>query len=207
MKYFSLLDESSVTPSADTKIIPKAEFEKLLSGKQLLDEVEKQYEAFQIQLAEDKKAALERGYKDGYQQGLTEFNEHILQLDATSKSLRIDMQNQVLSFALKAAKKIVGEALHIQPELILDIVKQTLKPVREAHTIKIGVSKEDRILLEKKKDEIKKQLDQVDVLVIEERADVETGGCIIETESGIINATLENQWRALEAAFNRMAIR
>ena len=27
------------------------------------------------------------------------------------------------------------------------------------------------------------------------------GVCIIETEAGIINASLENQWRALESAF------
>ena len=30
---------------------------------------------------------------------------------------------------------------------------------------------------------------------------MEPGGCLIETEAGIINAQLENQWRSLEAAF------
>jgi len=207
MKYFTLLDESQITPSTESKIIPKEDFETLLSAKELIDEAEEQYDEFEIQLEKDKKVALERGYKDGYQQGLTEFNEHILQLDAKLKSLRVEMQNQVLSFALKAAKKIVGEGFKSQPELILDIVKQTLKPVHEAHSVKIGVSKEDRPIVEKKKSELKQMLEQVETLVIEERADIQPGGCIIETETGIINATLENQWRALEAAFTRMAKR
>lgn len=207
MKYFSLLDESSISPTSETKIIPKKEFEMLLSGKELIEEAHKQFEEFEIELETERKTALERGYKDGYQEGLTEFNEHILQLDAKLKSLRIDMQNQVLSFALKAAKKIVGDVLTLQPEVIMDIVKQTLKPVREAQNIKIGVSKEDRPLVEKRKGELKEILEQVETLVIEERSDVTSGGCIIETETGIINATLENQWRALEAAFTRMAKR
>ncbi|MBI3211529.1 MAG: HrpE/YscL family type III secretion apparatus protein, partial [Simkania negevensis] len=36
---------------------------------------------------------------------------------------------------------------------------------------------------------------------LEDREDIAPGGCIIETEAGIINASLANQWQALEAAF------
>lgn len=46
-------------------------------------------------------------------------------------------------------------------------------------------------------------MDQVESFTILDRADITPGGCIIETESGIINASFENQWRALEMAFER----
>jgi type III secretion protein L len=55
--------------------------------------------------------------------------------------------------------------------------------------------------LEQEKQEIKKIFEHLQSLSIQERDDVEPGGCIIETEAGIINAQLENQWRALESAF------
>ncbi|MCB1083368.1 MAG: HrpE/YscL family type III secretion apparatus protein, partial [Simkania sp.] len=77
----------------------------------------------------------------------------------------------------------------------------TLKPVTQNHHIKIYVNKKDREILEEKKQDLRKSLDQVQTFSIEEREDVSPGGCIIETEAGIINASLENQWRALEAAF------
>ena len=54
---------------------------------------------------------------------------------------------------------------------------------------------------EKKKKELKAILEQVHTFIIEEKEDITPGGCIIETEAGIINASLENQWRALESAF------
>ena len=38
-------------------------------------------------------------------------------------------------------------------------------------------------------------------LVVHIGSGIEPGGCIIETEAGIINAQLENQWRSLENAF------
>ena len=57
--------------------------------------------------------------------------------------------------------------------------------------------------LEAEKSKIREILDQIESLSIHDRADIATGGCIIETESGIINATVDNQWRALEAAFEK----
>ena len=117
------------------------------------------------------------------------------------KQIEHDLQNLVLPLALKAAKKIVGTELQSHPETIVEIVRQNLKAVTQAHHIKIYVNRKDYEFLEKKKKEIKKILDHVQTFTVEEREDVSSGGCIIETEAGIINASLENQWRALEAAF------
>ena len=112
-----------------------------------------------------------------------------------------ELQKTILPLALKAAKKIVGRELEIKPETIVDIVRQTLKPVTQHHNIKIFVAKQDKEALEKEKKELRNILEHVQTFIIEEREDITPGGCIIETEAGIINASLENQWRALESAF------
>ena len=112
-----------------------------------------------------------------------------------------ELQKTILPLALKAAKKIVGRELELKPETIVDIVRQTLKPVTQHHNIKIFVAKQDKEALEKEKKELRNILEHVQTFIIEEREDITPGGCIIETEAGIINASLENQWRALESAF------
>ena len=73
--------------------------------------------------------------------------------------------------------------------------------MRQNHEIKIIVSKQDKEALESGKEKLKSLFDHLRILTIEEREDLTPGSCIIETESGIINASLDNQWRALEAAF------
>ena len=117
------------------------------------------------------------------------------------RQIEHDLQKHVLPLALKAAKKIVGAELKLNPETIVEIVRQNLKAVTQNHHIKIYVNRQDYDALEKKKKEIKKIIDHVQTFTIEEREDVSSGGCIIETEAGIINASLDNQWRALESAF------
>jgi type III secretion protein L len=76
-----------------------------------------------------------------------------------------------------------------------------LKPVTQHRKVIIYVNKVDLEELEASKPKIKNLFEHLENLSIQERSDIEPGGCIIETEAGIINAQLENQWRSLEIAF------
>ena len=100
-------------------------------------------------------------------------------------------------------RKILGDELKLHPDRIVDIVIQSLKPVTQHHKIKIYANKEDIDILEKHKPQIKEIFEHIEVFSIQERDDIEKGGCVIETEAGIINAQLENQWKALEIAFEK----
>ena len=123
--------------------------------------------------------------------------------ERTVRAIKLELQNEIIPIALKAAKKIVGAQLELKPDTIVDIVMQALSPVVQNHRFTIYVNKADKEILEANKSRIKAILDQMQMLSVQERADIAPGGCIIETEAGIINATIENQWRALEAAFAR----
>ena len=97
----------------------------------------------------------------------------------------------------------MGTQLELKPETIVDIVLQALSPAMQNLRVTIYVNKIDKDILETEKPKLKSLLEQVQVLSIQERPDISPGGCIIETEGGIINATIENQWRALESAFEK----
>ncbi|MDN3507815.1 MAG: FliH/SctL family protein [Simkaniaceae bacterium] len=205
MTLFSLLKQGKVRAAAGSKVIPADEYTELLSAKEITEQAQKDItQAFDENEKECEKLR-EAEKAHGYQDGLTTFNEHVLFLDAKVKEMEVELQKLVLPLALKAAKKIVTEQLKLNPETIVDIVLKTIRPVAEAHRIKILVSKEDKELLDKEKETIKQRLDVVEIFTIEERSEITQGGCIIETESGIINASIENQWRALEAAFETFA--
>ena len=124
-----------------------------------------------------------------------------MQFEQQLKTLRTETQRQVLPIALKAAKKIVNKELEVNPNISIDIVTGALRPVTQYRHIKIYVHKDDKERLEAEKESIGQMLDHVESFSIAERDNIELGGCIIETEAGIINASLENQWRALESAF------
>jgi len=200
-KYFSLIFSGEIHRAEEDKVLPEEEYSVLLDAQEVLAKAKEDVKTYLKLNKEECQKVLKKAEESGFNQGLTEFNKQILLYEQKMKVMEHDLQKMILPLALKAAKKIVGRELETTPDTIVDIVRQTLKPVTQNHHIKIYVNKKDLELLEKKKSELKKSLDQVQTFSIEEREDVSPGGCIIETEAGIINASLENQWRALESAF------
>jgi len=202
-RLFALLKGDQVHPASNKKVISSEDFSTLLAASELLDKTRVEIEEAHEKSAQEAEELKKKGYDDGFQEGLAQLNEKILALDNEKKRLRHEMNQLILPLALKAAKKIVAGELQAHPETIVNIVLQALAPVMQNHKITIYVNKEDKELLEAEKSKLKEKLEQIESLSIKERDDISAGGCMIETESGIINATIENQWRGIESAFDR----
>jgi len=201
MKLFSLISGKQVHKAPGQKVIPAEEFTILENANTILQTVKKEVEEFKKEIATEAEQIKENAFQQGFQEGLTSLNKHLFALDKELKLLREEVQKNILPLALKAARKVVGEELRLHPDRIVDIVLSALKPVTQHKKIVIYVNRADLQVLEEEKENMKKIFEHLESLSIQERNDIEPGGCMIETEAGIINSQLENQWRALEAAF------
>ncbi len=201
MTLFSLISQSTLSIKPGEKIISGKDFTQILEASEILEKAKQDaidhHKNTELECEELRKKA----HEEGLQQGLEEFNEHILSLDKEAKKILLEMQKIILPLALKAAQKIVGKEIELAPETIVDIVMQAMAPAKQNKKITIFVNKADLEALEKNKPKLKAIFENLQVLNIQERPDVSPGGCMIETETGIINATAENQWKALENAF------
>ncbi|MBU6383019.1 MAG: HrpE/YscL family type III secretion apparatus protein [Verrucomicrobia bacterium] len=200
-KFFSLISGKEVRLAPGTKIVPAQEFETLESASDILNTVKAESYAYRQEVVKESEQIKAEAFQEGFQEGLISLNKHLFALDAELKVLREEVQKNILPLALKAAKKIIGDELKLHPERIVDVVLTSLKPVTQHRKIIIYVNKADLDYLETSKQKIKNIFEHLESLSIQERGDIEPGGCMIETEAGIINAQLENQWRAMEAAF------
>jgi len=201
MKYFSLLSGQDVHPAPGKKVVPADEFSTLADASEILSKVVRDAEEYRKKTALEGEKIKELAFQEGFDEGLVSLNKHLLALDHELKAIREDVQKRILPLALKAARKIMGEELRLHPDRIVDIVMTSLKPVTQHKKVVIYVSHDDLEQLEKNRSKIKHMFEHIENLSIQERDDIQPGGCMIETEAGIINAQLENQWRALESAF------
>ncbi len=200
-KYFSLISGKEVRMAPGEKIVPAKEFSALQKAAELLKTVQTEASAYKKEIAKEGETVKAAAFQEGFQEGLISLNKHLFALDEELKRLREEIQKKILPLSLKAARKIIGEELRLHPDRIVDIVLTSLKPVTQHRRIAIYVNKADLLVLEENKPKIKKIFERLESFSIQERGDIEPGGCMIETEAGIINAQLENQWRALESAF------
>ena len=201
MKFFTLFSQKEVLLAPDKKIIPAQECTVLQSADEILKTVKHEAIEFKRDAVLEAEKIKENAFQEGFQEGLKSLDAHIIALDHELKEIREEVHKKILPLAIKAARKIVGEELQLHPERIVDIVITALKPVTQHRKITLYVNRSDLEALEKEKPKIKKIFEHLDSFSLQERSDIEPGGCIIETEAGIINAQLESQWHALESAF------
>lgn len=200
MRLFSLISGIGVRLSKG-KVIPKNDYEKLITAIEMIEATKEDIEKAKKKNALETEKLRKEAKEKGFEEGLHRFYEHFFIFEEKIKYLHVEMQKVILPLVLKSVKKILGSALDENPELIVDIVNQSIKGALQSKFVKIYVNKKDLPILEQHKEEFKDKFELLEHLSFDIRSDVDPGGAIIETEKGIINATLENQFRALERAF------
>ncbi len=204
-KFFSLIYGNSIHQAPQSKIIPAEDFSKLLTSQDVLLTIQSEAEQYRKEVIAECEVLKEQAIKDGFQEGYDQWTLQLAKMEEEIAKVQGEMQKLVMPIALKAAKKIVAAELELKPAAILEIIANALKSVSQHKRIVIYVNKADLDTIEKNKSKIKDLFESLESLSIRERDDVEAGGCIIETEGGIINARLKDRWRNLEAAFEALA--
>lgn len=203
-KFFSLIKSGGIHAAPNKKVIPSSEIEELMRAKELLVAVEKEAMEYREEVAVECELLKEEAEKRGYEAGFQKWAEHIAAFEKRMALMREEFSRMLAPIALKAAQKIVGEAFKSNEELIFKIVENAIKPVLQHKRVTIYVNRDDLQFLERHRSDLKELFEGVEVLSIRERSDVAKGGCVVETEGGIINARLENQWAVLERAFEKL---
>jgi type III secretion protein L len=203
-KFFTLIYGDKIRAAPKVKIIPAEELSNLQDASQVLDLIKEDAEKYRMEVAKECEKIKEHAFKEGYDEGFKEWAEHLAKFEKQLEALHKEMQQAIIPIALKAAKKIVGREIELSENTIVDIVASNLKAVAQHKKITIYVNKKELDILEKNKQRLRDLFENLESLSIRPREDIEPGGCVIETEIGIINAQMEHRWRVLEKAFEAL---
>lgn len=203
-KCFSLISGEEVFLGPKSKVIPAESFSTLLSAEEILVKVKEDAENYRLEVLKECEKLKEAAQQEGFEAGFREWVQHVAALEEEVIRVRTDLEKMLVPVALKAAKKIVGREIELSEETIVDIVSNALKQVSQHKKVTIYVNPKDLERLEASRVRLRKIFESLEVLSLRQRGDISPGGCVIETEGGIINAQIENQWRALEQAFERV---
>ena len=202
---FTILDKIDVLPPLEGKRLPAEDFGRLVDSQTLVSKVAQEALVYKKEITKECEALKAHAVEEGFSEGYRAWADMVRILEKEVQAVREELQKSVMSVALKAAKKIVASELQIRPEAIVDIIMSTLKTVAQHKKIVVYVNKKDFDAVDKGKNKLKAIFEQLETFSLRERDDVGPGGCIIETEGGIINARLEDRWRTLEAAFEALS--
>lgn len=202
-KIFTLVKGKDIHFAPESKIIPAADFSVALDAVELFASTEKESEQYRKEVAQECEQIKELAEQAGFEAGIVQWAEQLADFEQKLVTIHKEINETIVPIALTAAKKIVGREIELSPDTIVDIVATNIKPVTQHRKIIIYVNRKELDILEKNRTRLKEMFENLESLSIRERADVALGGCIIETEKGIINAQSDRVWSALERAFQK----
>lgn len=141
----------------------------------------------------------EAAYTEGSEAALLEFNQHVLEARELRDTALAEVERDVLRLAVRLAEKIIGREIERDDATLADIVSSALRHARQHEMLTVRVNPSDLAAVQSRRERLD-PAGRVRFLDLVPDPRVEHGGCVIESESGTINARLETQLRVLERA-------
>jgi flagellar biosynthesis/type III secretory pathway protein FliH len=171
-----------------------------LSGDSKQSIIELKGRAYAQGFTEGEKAGIDSERKN-LKAVLDTLSQVVQQLDDIKNEVYRYSEKEVVSLAMSIATKIVRHEVTINKNVILNVLKKALQKIADYDKIKIRVNPSDLRFLKTQNHQFSHLTDKVENIVFEEDEAILPGGCLIETNSGDIDARIEKQIEAVDEAF------
>ncbi len=160
-----------------------------LDAQRILDEA-------RVQAAETRK----RGFEQGKEEALAQWTEQIAAALARVREMEVQLEPLYVGLVRDCCEKIIGQELQQNPKTIVSVVRNALSHARQQREILVRINPDDAEVLHQNRNRLLEMLARAQTVDIREDASVTRGGCVVVTELGTIEASLERQLEALAAA-------
>lgn len=188
-------------PDKGNDIVPGKE-------KMSIDEIESK--AYQKGLAEGEKKGFIRGQESGRERGRQEvepalscLEQALQQVQNLRRAVHRHIEKEVVELALAIARKVVDQEVHTSKDVIRSVTHQALKKIEEPGKLKIKISPSDLQIVKASKHHFAEVISSMTNVCFEAEETIASGGCLIETDQGEIDARIETQLRAVAESFQK----
>ena len=172
---------------------------KKFSGNPEKNSSEPQGQAYGKGYTEGKKSGIEIERKK-VESALNTVHQVVVELKEIRTALYRNAEKETVNLALAIAAKIVRHEIAINKDVVLSIVKEALKKLVDYDRVNIRVSPSDYQFLKNQKHQFLHLVENKETMTFEKDETIHSGGCLIETSLGDIDARIEKQLETVEEA-------
>jgi len=157
---------------------------------------------------------LQKGKEDGLREGLKaggenaaarieemtrHYTDTLAEVAAFKDTLRAQVEKEVVRLSLAVAKKIVHREIHIDPTIIHTLVRVALERVSGKSVVTVRLSPPDYEYMTSKHAGM--AAEEGREIKFESDSAIAQGDCVINTETGDIDARIEEEFKEVESSF------
>jgi flagellar assembly protein FliH len=163
----------------------------------------------------------EQAYEQAYQLGLDEGREkafleqqevlagslhHLEQMLSNLENLKSELitsnEAQIVRLIFYISKRLVLRDIAANPDSILEVAKQAVESAQSEEHVTLRMSPTDFAFVEAAKERLGKEFDALKRARLEQSPEITPGGCIVETNYGDVDATIEQRLEKLWASIS-----
>jgi type III secretion protein L len=185
-------------PAAGTRVLKAADYALLLQADQLLAEARREAQAVRDSAGAELEAERRRGYAEGTEQARGEAAELMLEAVGRSVDYLGQVEEEVIGLVLSSVRKLLGQLDDL--ERIRLLARQALKMARTQKRVILRVPPEQEEGVRARASDILSGYGGISVLEVVADAGLGDGGCVLESDLGVVDASVDTQLAALERA-------
>ena len=195
------LSDNAVSPAAGTRVVKSAEAAVLLEAGQLLDAAKQRVADMEEAARRAYEAQRTQGYEDGQEDCRAEYAEKMLEVAMQSVEYIESLEQTIVKVVTEAVERVIGEI--DAEERIVRIVRTALNAVRNQQHVVVRVAPADeKAVTEALAPMLGGGPGGSGFLNVIMDPRLAAGSCILESELGVLDASLDTQLKALTRAFN-----
>lgn len=136
----------------------------------------------------------------GFREGFTQWDRAIREAQQAAVRYARQHQEDFLKLSVRIAEKILGDVLREDPERIVSVVQEALRNLSRERRLTIEAAPGEAAILERHRAALEVRIGPECTLRIVESPAVPSGGCLLRSELGTIDARVETQLQLLEKA-------
>jgi type III secretion protein L len=193
-------------PSSEKPILPPPrrggvvnaeEYEAMTHAKQIIAEAQKRADEIKAEAHRFKEEVFAKAREEAKADVQARAAEELARAKMQAGQIVAGAEQDVLDLALKMAAKIIGRDLDREPQLVLEICATAMEAARGAKAMILKVHPEDGKFLREKRPRLMELIGRTVDIAIRDDAEIERGGCVIQTEFGVIDGQIRTQFEML----------
>lgn len=188
-------------PDPSARVLRAADHTALVQAQALLDEARAQADAILAGAQEAFEAERRRGYEDGKQEALLDQAEKMIETVGRTVDYFAGVENEMVDLVMSAVRKVVDG--FDDRDKVMIVVRNVLAVVRNQKHMTLRLNPDEVEVVRARINDILAEYPGIGYLDLMADARLAQGACILESEIGMVEASLEGQISALQGAFQR----
>lgn len=178
-------------------VLNAEEYDAHSAAKQIIAEAQKKAEEIKTEARAYRDEVFAQARQEAQADVEARSAEELARAKLQAGQLLAESEHDIADLALRIAAKIIGRDLERDSDVVLEIVATTVEAARSSKAMVLRVHPDDGKLLREKRPRLMELVGRAIDIAIRDDGDVEKGGCIIQTDFGVIDGQLKTQFEML----------